>query len=109
MPQPMTALKLVLLCVSLGAPVSVSVKWGYPWPHRSAMETSSVCLCSSSIVQGYLQLWHAANQLVRHLHLGTGGIVKRHQLRGQVLVPIEQPDAEREKPGKAESQEAEGI
>lgn len=47
----------------------------------------------------YLQLWHAANQLVGHLHLRTGGIVEGHQLRGQVLVAIEEPVVGREKPG----------
>lgn len=46
----------------------------------------------------YLQLWHAANQLVGNLHLRTGGIVQGHQLRSQVLVAIEEPVVGQEKP-----------
>ena len=53
----------------------------------------------------YLQLGHAANELVGHLHIGAGGIVEGHELRGQVLVAIEEPDVGRKKLGKAGSRE----
>ena len=44
----------------------------------------------------YLQLRHAANELIGHLHIRAAGIVKRDKLRGQVLVAIEEPGMGRE-------------
>lgn len=47
------------------------------------------------MVQAYLQLRHAANELIGHLHIRAAGIVKRNKLGGQVLVAIEEPDVGR--------------
>ena len=46
--------------------------------------------------RAYLQLRHAANELIGHLHVRAAGIVERDKLRGQVLVAIEEPGMGRE-------------
>lgn len=50
---------------------------------------------------GYLQLGHAADELVGHLHIRAAGIVEGNKLGSQVLVAIEEPGAGRETPGRA--------
>lgn len=49
----------------------------------------------------YLQLRHAADELVGHLHIRTAGIVEGDKLGSQVLVAIEEPGVGREIPGRA--------
>ena len=43
------------------------------------------------MAQAYLQLRHAANELVGNLHMRVAGIVERDKLGGKVLVAIEEP------------------
>lgn len=43
------------------------------------------------MAQAYLQFRHAANELVRNLHIRVAGIVERDKLGGKVLVAIEEP------------------
>lgn len=51
--------------------------------------------------QAYLQLRHAADELIGHLHIRAAGVVEGDQLGGQVLVAIEEPSVGREMPGRA--------
>lgn len=53
------------------------------------------------MTQTYLQLRHAADELIGHLHIRAVGIVEGDKLGGQVLVAIEEPSVGREIPGRA--------
>lgn len=53
------------------------------------------------MAHAHLQLGHAADELVGHLHIRTAGIVEGDKLGSQVLVAIEEPGVGRETPGKA--------
>jgi hypothetical protein len=61
------------------------------------------------VVPAYLQLRHAANELVGHLDIRAAGVVQGDELGGQVLVAVEQPGVQREEPGKAGSQQGGGT
>lgn len=39
----------------------------------------------------YLQLWHAANQLIGQAHIWLGGVVERNELWGQIAIPMKEP------------------
>lgn len=49
--------------------------------------------CVTRVV--YLELWHAADELVGQCHGWFVGVVKGNELRGQVAVPVKQPEPER--------------
>lgn len=40
----------------------------------------------------YLQLWHAANQLIGQTHIWLGGVVERNKLWGQIAIPMKKSD-----------------
>lgn len=47
------------------------------------------------LLAAYLQLRHAANELVGKCHRGPAGVVEWDELRGQISVSVEQPEREK--------------